>query len=158
RRGPPSARRPTILGMNPSLLLTAEAAPAGRTLLVNPAQADILRGAGIRTAEDVLALPEEIVSGHPDRQGGRGRVRGVVAYLKKEHRVPWMERLRNLWAGFGAASKSWREAATIRQVEAVFPGVPSWIAVGETRDGRAFLLLRELTGTCPLSEVLERWR
>jgi len=144
--------------MSPLLLLTAEAAPAGRTMLVNPAQADVLRAAGVHTAEDVLALPEEIVSGHPDRQVGRVRLGGVVAYLKKEHRVPWRERLRNLWAGFGPASKSWREAATLRQVGEAFPGLPSWIAAGETRDGRAFLLLRELTGTYPLSEALERWR
>ena len=84
--------------MTSSLPLPAVAAPARETLLVNPAQADVLRAAGIRTAEDVLALPEEIVSGHPDRQVSRVRLGDVVAYLKKEHRVPWRERLRNLWA------------------------------------------------------------
>jgi len=144
--------------MSPSLLLTAETALASGTMLVNPAQAALLRAAGIHSIVDVLALPEEIVSGHPDRQVSRVRLGDTFAYLKKEHRIPWRERLRNLWAGFGLASKSCREATTLRQVERCFSGLPSWIAVGETRDGQAFLLLRELTGTSPLTEALEQLR
>ena len=47
-----------------------KAALVGGVLAVHGDQlaADVLRAAGIHTAEDVLTLPEEIVSGHPDRQ------------------------------------------------------------------------------------------
>src|SRR5205814_9704046 len=114
----------------PALLLTAKAATAGRVMLVNPTQADVLRAAGIATAADVLALPEEIVSGHTDRQVSRVRLGEVVAYLKTEHRVPWLQRLRNLWAGFGLASISLREATILLQAVEVLSGLPTWIAAG----------------------------
>jgi tRNA A-37 threonylcarbamoyl transferase component Bud32 len=125
---------------------------------VNPLYAGQLRAAGLDCAEDFLALPETIISGHPDRQVSRVRV-GVgpsafPAILKKEHRVPWKERLLSAAAGFGPVSKSVREARTLQQLPAAAARVPEWIAAGETEDGRAFLLLRELSGAVELRRYL----
>lgn len=127
-------------------------------LVVNPAYADLLRRAGLLAAEDFLALPETIVSGHPNRQVSRvtlGTGPGAVtAFLKKEHRVPWKERLTNSLAGFGFASKSWREARTLAALRPAFPGCPDWIAAGES-GGRAFLLVRDVPGAVELRRHLE---
>src|SRR5260370_38580725 len=64
---------------------------------VNPAYAGQLRAAGLSRAEDFLALPETIISGHPDRQVSRVHVGvGPTAFppiLKKEHPVPRNRRL-----------------------------------------------------------------
>src|SRR5689334_8588370 len=74
--------------------------PSG-SLLINPAYAGLLDRSGLRSAVDFLLLREEIRSGHPDRQVSRVMLaNGVIAYLKREHRVPWKERLRNWWHGF----------------------------------------------------------
>src|SRR5262245_12118314 len=103
-----------------------------RTFLVNPAYTGLLRRAGLQQPEDFLRLREEIVSGHPDRQVSRivlgAGTDAVAAYLKREHRVPWKERLGNWWQGFGLASKSWREARTLQRLRADFDACPDWIA------------------------------
>src|SRR2546421_12630439 len=120
-------------------------------LLINPAHADLLQRAGLRQARDFLGLREEIVSGHPDRQVSRVEIAGVTAYLKREHRIPWRERLRNLCAGFGLASKSWREAQMLRKLGSRFDGCPEWMAAAELPDGQAFILVREVHGGLPLT-------
>ena len=126
-------------------------------LVVNPASASFLRQAGLTRVEDFLALPETIVSGHPDRQVSRVTLgtgsESVAAFLKKEHRVPWKERLANAWAGFGPVSKSVREALALRDLP-VQAGAPEWIAAGESGDGRAFLLVREIPGAIELRRFL----
>jgi tRNA A-37 threonylcarbamoyl transferase component Bud32 len=128
----------------------------GRSLAINPAYEDLLREAGLTRAEDFLSLADTIVSGHPGRQVSRVTLgsgpEAVNGFLKKEHRVPWKERLANAWAGFGPVSKSWREAETLRVLRPYFPGCPEWIAAGEAPDGRAFLLLRELPGASELRQ------
>jgi tRNA A-37 threonylcarbamoyl transferase component Bud32 len=128
----------------------------------NPAYAGQFRAAGLERAEDFLALPETIISGHPDRQVSRVQV-GVgptafPAILKKEHRVPWKERLLSAATGFGPASKSVREALTLQELPAAAATVPEWIAAGEAADGRAFLLLRELSGAVELRRYLDSHR
>src|SRR5437879_6531456 len=75
---------------------------------------------GLADARAFLDLPGEVVSGHPNRHVvrivlGRGRQR-FVAFLKREHRVPWRDRLANAWAGFGWVSKSQREAQVLDQL------------------------------------------
>ncbi len=129
--------------------------PRSSRLLVNPAHAALLQRAGLREARDFLALRQEIVSGHPDRQVSRVDLGGMTAYLKREHRVPWRERLRNLWAGFGLSSKSWREAQVLRSR---FDLCPDWIAAGELADGQAFLLVRAVDRGTPLPRLLESLR
>jgi tRNA A-37 threonylcarbamoyl transferase component Bud32 len=71
------------------------------------------------------------------------------AFLKKEHRVGWRDRLAHWWRGFGAVSKSTREGRLLWQLEEAGIGCPQALAFGET-DGRAFLLLSEQTGLVEL--------
>ena len=76
---------------------------------VNPKYQEFLRRHGLRTAEQFLRLPAVIVSGHPDRNVaqvslGHG-ADAVTAFLKREHRVSWRERLGNAWCGFGRVSR-----------------------------------------------------
>src|SRR5439155_4940842 len=115
---------------------------------INPRYRELLESAGLTTPEAFLALPSVILSGHPDRNVGRVRIgtgrNSVQAFLKREHRVPWKERLVNVWQGFGNVSKSEREAMTLRALKE--NGIPcsDWLAVGEDESGTAFLLVREL--------------
>ncbi len=125
-------------------------------LEINPDYRDLLRRLGLLRAEDFLALPAVIVCGHPDRNVAQVALGGVAAFLKREHRVPWKERLANAWSGFGWVSKSRREAATLRALRQAGVGCPDWIAVGEDDRGRAFLLLREVSGTVDLRHFLQR--
>jgi tRNA A-37 threonylcarbamoyl transferase component Bud32 len=145
--------------MTPSLVQTPYARLPGppQTLIVNPLYAYFLRRCGLRRFEDFLSLHETIVSGHPDRRVSRvtlavGNER-LPAFLKREHRVPWKERLASAWAGHGWASKSWREARTLRNLRQVFGGCPDWIAAGEA-GGEAFLLVREVQGAVELVRLL----
>jgi tRNA A-37 threonylcarbamoyl transferase component Bud32 len=134
------------------------AARPGCKLLVNPRYRALLGRCGLHTPADFLALPAVVVSGHPDRHVARvtlgGGPRVVSAYLKREHRVPWKDRLANAWAGFGLVSKSVREAQLLQALGEAGIGCPEWVAVGEDGRGRAFLLLRELTGAVELREYL----
>src|SRR5207249_3324036 len=75
---------------------------------VNPRYRELLKQHGLKSPEDFLALPAVIVSGHPDRNVARVKLKGpvgITAYLKREHRLPWRDRLANAWAGFGWCSK-----------------------------------------------------
>src|SRR5580704_2617731 len=92
-----------------STLLGRRPRPGGRRafVLVNPRCRRFLDRLGLRSPEDFLDLPGEVVGGHPDRHvvrvvlgAGLGR---RVAFLKREHRVPWSVRLTNAWHGFGWA-------------------------------------------------------
>src|SRR5918911_1498663 len=127
---------------------------------INPKYQDLLRRHGLVSPGQFLSLPAVIISGHPDRNtaqvtlGGPGEV--LPAFLKREHRVPWKERLANAWAGFGLISKSCREARTLRALQQAGVGCPEWIAAGEDDKGRAFLLVRELTGTLDLRVFARR--
>src|SRR3954468_6162730 len=84
---------------------------------VNPAYRALLERHGLTCADRFLALPAVIVSGHPDRNVARVTLQGDTpfhAYLKREHRIPWRDRLANLWAGLRSASKSYREGRTLQ--------------------------------------------
>jgi len=124
-------------------------------LVRQPDYVDLLDRMDLLTNTDFLSLQEEIISGHPDRQVSRVQLDGMAAYLKREHVVPWKERLRNWWAGFGWASKSWREAQMLAQLDATSIGHPQWIAAGEDEQGRAFVLLRALDSAVSLPEALQ---
>jgi tRNA A-37 threonylcarbamoyl transferase component Bud32 len=117
--------------------------------------------------DEFLMLPGTVVSGHPDRHVLRVEHHGRPGFLKREHRVPWRDRLRNWLAGFGWVSTSLREARTLERLQALGGPVPSWRAVGESGDGRAFLLvdavaqaveLRQLIYTLPADAVMIRLR
>jgi tRNA A-37 threonylcarbamoyl transferase component Bud32 len=130
------------------------AAPAAGFIVVHPRYRTWLSRCGVTTAAAALALPGEVVSGHPDRHVVRAEVGTRAVYLKREHRIGWRVRLRNRRAGFGGVSRSEREAATLRRLEeAGLPG-PQWIAYGEDGRGRAFLLVDELAGSVELRDSL----
>jgi tRNA A-37 threonylcarbamoyl transferase component Bud32 len=132
---------------------------ASPSLLVNPAYAERLRRAGLDRPEDFLTLPQVIISGHPGRQVSRvilgTEAETCTAFLKREHRVPWKERLLNAWDGFGFTSKSLREAQTLEALRPHFSGCPDWIAAGEVSGGQSFLLVRELSGRLELRRFLQ---
>src|SRR5439155_3876004 len=117
-------------------------------LQVNPRYQPFLQQQELTTPAAFLEMPSIIICGHPDRNVARVRLGtgpgAVAAFLKREHQVPWKERLRNAVAGFGFVSKSEREAAVLRSLQHSGIGCPDWIAVGEDSQGRAFLLLRAL--------------
>lgn len=128
-------------------------------LCVNPHYRDFLRSLGLHTAEDFLALPAVIVSGHPERHVGRVTLgsgpSAVVAFLKREHRVRRRDRLASALAGFGFASKSEREAKTLARIHDARIGCPEWMAYGKDGRGRAFLLARALEGAVELRRFLQ---
>ncbi|MSR51819.1 MAG: hypothetical protein EXS09_00840 [Gemmataceae bacterium] len=97
---------------------------------------------GLNCARDFLNLPGVVVSGHIGRNVSRVRIGGEVCYLKREHRVRWRDRWRNLLDGFGPVSISKREADVLSHLELhSLPG-PTCLATGEV-DGQAFVLVEE---------------
>lgn len=123
-------------------------------LMINPLFRSLLTEEHLQTVEQFLDQPGVVVSGHPDRHVLRVQLGDATAYLKREHRIPWRERLANAFAGFGFVSKSVREAKMLASLARFGIGCPPWLAAGESRDGRAFLLLGELTGYVDLREYL----
>jgi tRNA A-37 threonylcarbamoyl transferase component Bud32 len=125
---------------------------------INPRYRTWLEDQGLTHAEQFLALPGPIVSGHPDRHVARVELKSggttVAAYLKREHRHAWRDRLASAWAGSGFVSKSRREARTLDALRRAGIGCPEWIAVGEDDHGRSFLLIRALTDARDLRLLL----
>ena len=125
---------------------------------VHPRYRTWLRKCGLTSARDVLALRGEVVGGHADRHVVKVELHNGVstraAFLKREHVVGRRARYRNWLANFGWVSRAEREARTLQKLEALgLPG-PQWLAYGENADGRAFLLIEELTGAIPLRELI----
>src|SRR5262249_5942904 len=58
----------------------------------------------------------------------------------------------------GYASKAVREALLLQLLRDKDIGAPEWLAAGEDDRGRAFLLVRELTGCGDLRIFLAEWR
>src|SRR5438876_7690125 len=129
---------------------------------IHPRYRELFAGQGLVTASDFLALPGVVCCGHPDRHVLRVTLgkddEAVPAFLKREHRTRWRDRLANAWAGFGLASKSYREFTLVRRLEGTGIGSPEALAAGEDDDGRAFVLLRELEGYQDLRQFLTEMR
>src|SRR5262245_42937181 len=125
---------------------------------INPDYQEKLEQLGLTTASHFLNLPGVIVSGHPDRHVVQVRLgngpEAIHAYLKREHRVAWRDRVLNALDGFGWVSKSVREAALLKALAGAGIGCAEFIAAGEDDRGRAFLLVRELTGFVDLRVFL----
>src|SRR6187399_2285 len=128
------------------------AAPLGSRLIpasrgwaeVHPNFREAFAAARLLTAEALLALPGEVVSGHPERHVMRVELPGGrIGYLKRQHRVSWRERLKQKFAGFGWSPRSIREAKLLKELSRAKLPCPQWIAFGEDGDGRAFLLVEE---------------
>jgi tRNA A-37 threonylcarbamoyl transferase component Bud32 len=125
-----------------------------RCLSINPRYRDMLARHGLACGERLVALTGPIVTGHPGRNVARVAVGSLTAYLKREHRVLWRDRLRNAAAGFGFTSLAVREARTLKALKAAGGACPDWIAAGEDDRGRAFLLLGALPGAVDLQQFL----
>ncbi|QDU22455.1 lipopolysaccharide kinase InaA family protein [Urbifossiella limnaea] len=136
----------------PPSVLEAPARAAG-WVEVHPDFADRLEAA---TATELLELPGEVVSGHPDRHVVRVELPGWERplYLKRQHRVTWKERFRQWRAGFGWRSRCGREAELLKQLAAAGLPAPRWVAHGEDGRGRAFLLVEELSDAVELRQAL----
>jgi tRNA A-37 threonylcarbamoyl transferase component Bud32 len=101
---------------------------------------------------ELLELPGVVVSGHVGRNVSRVTVGDETAYLKREHRVRWRDRLRSLLDGFGFVSVSEREYRVIRRLREHGLPAPQPLARGEV-DTRAFLLLAEADGAVELQRL-----
>src|SRR5438067_7197805 len=119
-------------------------------LLVNPRYQPLLERAGLARVADFLALPAVIIWGHRGRHVAQLEIGAgtfaVSAFLKREQRVPGKVYLGSVWAGFGWATRSYREALTLRELQRAGAPCPDWIAAGEDGRGQAFLLMRALPG------------
>jgi tRNA A-37 threonylcarbamoyl transferase component Bud32 len=129
-----------------------------RFVQINPRYCDQLAALDLHTPEQFLALPAIIVSGHPDRHVGRVTLgdgsAAILAFLKREHRIRWRDRLASAWAGFGLVTKSQREARTLGALAKAGIDCPEWIACGEDGKGRAFLLTRAVIDATELRRFL----
>ncbi len=105
-------------------------------------------------AERLTSLPGLIVTGHPDRNVARVSLGGRTAYLKREHRVRWRDRLRSAAAGFGFASLATREARTLAALRRAGVPCPDWMAFAEDNQGHGCVLLAELPATIDLRQYL----
>lgn len=111
-------------------------------LKVQQSRQGVFANCGLACARDFLNLPGVVVSGHVGRNVSRVRIGDEVCYLKREHRVRWRDRWRNMLEGFGPVSISKREADVLFHLELrSLPG-PKCLAVGEV-DGQAFVLVEE---------------
>jgi tRNA A-37 threonylcarbamoyl transferase component Bud32 len=111
----------------------------------------------LSTLEQIFDLPHVVVSGHASRQVARLRIgsgEGVEAYVKREQRVLWRQRLSNALAGFGWVSRSEREAGVLRQLHEAGVSCPEVLAWGESANGRALLLVAELKQAVDLRQWL----
>jgi hypothetical protein len=142
------------------IVTDSSAAPAkSGWVVIDPRYRRRFARRGLLAAADFIDLPGEVVSGHADRHVvrvvlGRGLSR-IVAFLKREHRVPRRERLRSFCAGFGWASKSEREVRVLTCLRQAGVRAPRWLAYGEDGRGRAFALVREITGAADLRSFLK---
>jgi tRNA A-37 threonylcarbamoyl transferase component Bud32 len=125
---------------------------------INPEYREFLAEQGLQRSADFLNLPGTILCGHPDRHVLKVSLSegadALGAFLKREHRVRWRDRLGNALAGFGPVSKSLGEAQVLRSLAEVGIGCPEVLAAGEDSRGKAFLLLKELAGTQELRQFL----
>jgi tRNA A-37 threonylcarbamoyl transferase component Bud32 len=125
---------------------------------INPCYRHWFDASGLTTPDAILGLPALIISGHPDRNVARVRIgsqsRYLKAFLKREHRVPWKERLVNAWNGYGYVSKSQREAIILRALRTAGIRCPDWLANGEDDSGQAFVLICEIDNAIDLTGYL----
>lgn len=129
-------------------------------LVVNPKFRSVLGDLGLDRFDTLMNLPGAIVNGHPDRHVARvsiGSGRDAIeAYLKRELRVRWRDRVRHSLMGWGLTSRSVREARALDVAAGAGIPCPEWIALGESATGGAFLLVREVSRAAPLPEWLRQ--
>src|SRR5688572_27545474 len=115
--------------------MTSHESPCRATAMsfceVNPRYRDFLTRQGLVTPDDYLNLPVVVIGGHPNRHVGQvtiGSGPGALrTFLKREHRIPWKDRLANAWRGFGFRAKASREALLLKAVQAAGIDCPEWL-------------------------------
>ncbi|HKA08318.1 MAG TPA: lipopolysaccharide kinase InaA family protein [Gemmataceae bacterium] len=107
---------------------------------------------GMPSLRALMELPGVVVSGHVGRNVSRVVLGDKTAYIKREHRVRWRDRLRSFLDGFGPVSVSEREYRVIRRLREHGLPAPQPLARGEV-DARAFLLLAEVEGAVELRRL-----
>src|SRR5438045_2217029 len=123
-------------------------------LRVNPLYRTALDRQGLITAAAFLRLPGVIVCGHPHRHVLKVEVGKLLAFLKKEHRVSWRERLANAWAGFGFVSTSTREALLLERIGRT--GIPCPVVLAHGANAaHAFLLVGDQPGMTDVRHYLQ---
>ncbi|MCS7016878.1 MAG: lipopolysaccharide kinase InaA family protein [Gemmatales bacterium] len=125
-------------------------------LWLDPNYASILYEAGLRQFEDFMTCSRARVIRR--RHNGTRSVAlfslgNLTAYLKREHRVAYKERLRNWWDGYGAVGKSLREWRMLRNVRRAGFAAPTPLACGQ-QGRRAFLLTLEMEDFVPLDKYV----
>ncbi len=119
-----------------------------------------LRRQGFTETRHFFGLAASVVSGHPGRDVARTVLSdgdlSINAFLKREYRVSWKERMACWAAGFGFRSRSLREARLLEVLSREGIGCPEWLAAGEDGHGRAFLLVRAAPGMTDLRVWLTR--
>lgn len=156
---PVDTREPSTSAAPTARSGSSRAGHAGSFVVIHPRYEASLLAKGLHRAEDFLNLPGEVVSGHPDRHVVQVKLDGSaghsqVAYLKRQHFVRRLERVKNAFAGFGYVSKSVREAMVLRRLEEIRIDAPPWIAYGESQTGQAFLLVADVSPRVELRALL----
>jgi tRNA A-37 threonylcarbamoyl transferase component Bud32 len=138
--------------------LAAEVLVTMAFVTINDKFGPLFAALGLRDAEDFLQVPSVVISGHPDRNVARITLDSISALIKREHCVRWRDRFASWFAGYGFSSKSTREARTLAALQEAGIGCPEWMAFGEDDRGRAFLIVKALTGSTELRERLRKMR
>jgi tRNA A-37 threonylcarbamoyl transferase component Bud32 len=107
---------------------------------------------GMPSLRELMDLPGVVVSGHVGRNVSRVVLGDETAYMKREHRVRWRDRLRSFLDGFGPVSVSEREYRVIRRLRERGLPAPQLLARGEV-DAQGFLLLAEADGAIELQRL-----
>jgi heptose I phosphotransferase len=147
-----------LLGVGLGLALCRRGRHRGFVVL-HPDQRRWLRSLRLTEPEQFFELEALIVSGHPDRNVvrlllGSGEQQRLV-YLKRESRIRFGTRLLNFLSGFGWVAGPVREAQMLGALQREGLPAPRWLAAGEDRSGRAFLLVEDLPGTVSLMSALQ---
>lgn len=124
---------------------------------INPQYQQFLEAQELVSAERILSLPGVVVGGHASRTVTRVTLsegeETFRAYLKHEQ-VTWRTRLSSWWSGWGRSTCSQREMTMLQAARLAGVGCPDWLAAGEDDQGRAFLLVREVSEALDLRVYL----
>jgi tRNA A-37 threonylcarbamoyl transferase component Bud32 len=139
-------------------LLRGSFARGTRFLEIQPRYQALLHDLGLREVDDFFRLPAVIVCGHRNRHTAEvvlGRGADVVrAYIKREQFTYWRDYFTSVWNGLGWVSRSCREARLLKMLHRAGVPCPELIAAGEDHQGRAFVLVRELSNSRELGPFL----
>jgi len=114
----------------------------------------VLEQAGLVCFHHFFRMPgQELASVHTAREAQRVCIGDRCAYLKREWRITWRDRVQSWWYGYGPVSRSVREHLVLKDLVRHGFCVPPPMASGENGTC-AFLLLAELQGFDPLGQVL----